>query len=104
MKSGHDGPCNCPCHDHPGTLHIMPCCNHTYVQRIFYARPSVGTTVKTTRANPAVIDWTPDALVSRQWEILGEITAHHDAHGLSFEVKHPDGTIGHYDRSEFDLA
>ena len=27
------GPCSCPCHDHPGTLHFVACCSYTYQPR-----------------------------------------------------------------------
>ena len=60
-----------------------------------------GTLVKTIRrANPKVTDWTPGALASRQWGVVGEIVEHHDSYGLCYEVKHPDGTIGYYDPTE----
>ncbi len=65
---------------------------------------SPGTSVKTTQANPAVTDWTLEAWASRQWGVTGKVVTHHDAHGLSYEVKHPDGTNGHYDPSEFEVA
>ena len=29
-----NGPCNCPCHDYPGTLHFMPCCAFTGESRV----------------------------------------------------------------------
>jgi len=25
--------CSCDCHDNPGIMHMMPCCNFTYQQR-----------------------------------------------------------------------
>ena len=64
---------------------------------------SSGARVNTTKENSAVSDWTKEAQESRQWGVQGEIVTHHDAHGLSYEVKHPDGTIGHYDPSEIEV-
>jgi len=45
-------------------------------------------------------DWTADALASRQWGVEGQIVKHHDSHGLTYEVRHPDGSIGHYEHHE----
>ena len=65
---------------------------------------SRGARVVTTRANAAVTDWLPSAAASRQWGVRGEIIAHHDSHGLSYEVRHADGTIGHYDPTEIAIT
>lgn len=65
---------------------------------------SLGTSVKTTRENPGIKDWTPEARSSRQWGVQGEVVAYHDSHGLSYEVKHPDGSIGHYDPTEIEVV
>lgn len=65
---------------------------------------SAGTRVKTLRENPNVSDWTPEALASRQWGVEGRVVTHHDSHGLSYEVRHPDGTIGHYDPTEIEAV
>ncbi len=27
------GPCSCTCHDYPGTLHMVPCCNYAHAPR-----------------------------------------------------------------------
>ena len=64
---------------------------------------SPGTSVRTTRANPAVTDWTPEALLTRQWGVTGTVLTHHDSHGLSYEVTHADGSVGHYDPSELEI-
>ncbi|MBP9821826.1 MAG: hypothetical protein KBC81_00010 [Candidatus Pacebacteria bacterium] len=61
-----------------------------------------GTMVKTTQENPAVTGWTREALNSRLWGVKGKIVTHHDSHGLSYEVEHPDRTIGHYDPTELE--
>lgn len=62
-----------------------------------------GTLVATTQENSEVDDWSEEALASRQWGVKGKVVNHHDGHGLSYEVEHPDGTIGHYDPSEFKV-
>ena len=66
---------------------------------------SVGATVVTTKANVALQkEWTKEAWASRQWGVTGKIVTYHDSHGLSYEVRHPDGTIGHYDPSELQTV
>lgn len=62
-----------------------------------------GTLVETTYANVG-IGWTPEALISRQWEVKGTVVKHHNSHGLCYEVKHPDGSIGYYDPSEIKIV
>lgn len=64
-----------------------------------------GTVVKTTEPNMKMRgEWTEEGWASRQWGVEGPIITHHDSHGLSYEVKHPDGTIGYYDPSEFKVT
>jgi hypothetical protein len=60
------------------------------------------TQVRTVEAEKVSLDWTPEALISRQWGVVGSITKHHDAHGLTYEVRHPDGSIGHYEERELE--
>lgn len=63
-----------------------------------------GTKVKTSsgpKAKPN--DWLPECLASRQWGVKGTILKHHDSHGLSYEVQHEDGTVGHYDPLELEV-
>lgn len=63
-----------------------------------------GTRVRTTKANLALRkEWTKEAWESRQWGVRGKVRTHHDSHGLSYEVEHPDGSIGHYDPSEIEV-
>lgn len=64
-----------------------------------------GTRVRTTQINEDMVgEWSDEALASKQWGVTGEIVAHHDSHGLSYEVRHDgDGSIGHYDPSEFEV-
>lgn len=59
---------------------------------------SDGTRVCTTAEE--VTDWTPEAQASRKWGVEGEILTHHDSHGLCYEVRHQDGSVGHYDYRE----
>lgn len=64
-----------------------------------------GTTVVTTQANESLrSEWTDEGWASRKWGVLGIVKNHHDSHGLSYEVKHQDGTIGHYDPSEIEVS
>ena len=65
---------------------------------------SSDSSVKTTRENFTVTDWTLEAKRSRQWGVQGTVVTHHDSHGLSYEIRHPDGTIGHYDPTELEIA
>lgn len=66
-----------------------------------YPPLSPGTRVKTTAPNEALrCEWTTEAWNSRQWGVEGTVITHHDSHGLYYEVRHPDGTIGSYDPSE----
>lgn len=90
--------------DSPITYTFVP---QGYLQAIpdaKYPPVSPGTLVKTTHANHDIKDWTPEGLASRQWDVKGKVVTHHDSHGLTYEVRHPDGTIGHYDPSEFELV
>lgn len=65
----------------------------------------VGTTVKTTEPNLAKQrEWTAEAWAGRQWGVEGPVVRYHDSHGLSYKVRHPDGTIGNYDPSELELV
>jgi len=32
------------------------------------------------------------------------VVVFHDSHWLTYEVKHPDGTIGHYEPRELEVA
>ena len=40
---------------------------------------------------------------NRQWGVKGKILTHHDSHGLCFEVKHEDHSIGTYDPDEIEV-
>jgi len=64
-------------------------------------RIPIGTEVRTriTKSCEAS-DWTQAAKDSRRHNATGEVSAVHDAHGLSYEVRHSDGTVGHYEPHE----
>jgi hypothetical protein len=68
------------------------------------ARIPVGTLVKTTEENPFVTDWSSEAKTSRKWGVEGSILVCHDSHGLCYEVRHPDGSVGYYDPTELELV
>ena len=64
-----------------------------------------GTEVITTQANIDIADeWTKKAAAQRKWGVVGLVIAHHDSHGLCYDVKHTDGSIGSYDPSEFETT
>lgn len=63
-------------------------------------RHQIGTRVVTREPEQVSKDWTAEALSTRQWGVQGEILRHHDSHGLTYEVRHPDGSVGHYEPRE----
>ena len=66
-----------------------------------YPPISYGTRVKTTEPNTALRrHWTDEGWASKKCGVEGVVIDHHDSHGLSYEVEHDDGTVGHYDPSE----
>jgi len=44
--------------------------------------------------------WTEEAKAVRKFGVLGTIIYHHDSHGLCYDVRHDDGTVGCYDSRE----
>lgn len=61
-----------------------------------------GTKVKTTEANIALKkEWTREAWEAKKWGVEGEVIGHHDSHGLCYDIRHEDGSIGCYDPTEF---
>lgn len=46
--------------------------------------------------------WTEEGLRSRRWRIRGTIVAVHDSHGLHYDVRHEDGSVGYYEHRELD--
>ena len=69
-----------------------------------YPPISAGTLVKTTSPTTPNSEWTFEARANRKWGVQGRILTHHDSHGLCYEVKHPDGTVGAYDPSELEVV
>lgn len=69
-----------------------------------YPPISNGTLVKTTSSNTPDSDWTSEALANRRWSVHGKVLTHHDSHGLCYEVRHSDGTVGAYDPSELEVV
>jgi len=65
------------------------------------ARLSMGTAIRTTQPNLAMRnEWTDEGWDARKWGVIGTITAHHDSHGLCYDVQHEDGSDACYDPSE----
>lgn len=63
-----------------------------------------GSRVKTTQLNISTQDeWTKEGLANKKWGVKGTIIAHHDSHGLCYDVLHDDGTKGCYDPSEIKI-
>jgi hypothetical protein len=63
-----------------------------------------GTQVLTTRPDlKRRSEWTKEGWKSRRWGVQGTIINHHDSHGLCYEVRHHNGTVGYYDPSEFQV-
>lgn len=70
-----------------------------------YPPISPGTSVKTTEPNLGMRgEWTDEGWAKRKWDMQGEIITHHDSHGLCYDVRHEDGTVGCYDPSEFEVV
>jgi hypothetical protein len=70
-----------------------------------YPPISRGTKVRTTQANMSLRnEWTDEAWKERQWGVQGTVVSHSDAHGLCYEVLHPDSTVGFYDPSEIEVV
>lgn len=64
-----------------------------------------GTEVKTTQPNLEMRgEWTDEGWASKKWGVQGTILTHHDSHGLCYDVRHEDGTVGCYDPSELEVV
>ncbi len=69
-----------------------------------YTRISPETPVKTTQPNLSMRkEWTDEGWARRKWGVQGKVITHHDSHGLCYDVRHEDGTIGCYDPSELEI-
>lgn len=63
-----------------------------------------GTPVRTTTPNEARRrEWTEEGWAKKRSGVEGVIVTHHDSHGLCYDIRHNDGTVGCYDPSEFTL-
>lgn len=69
-----------------------------------YPPISDGTLVKTKSSNTPDSEWTSEARANRKWGVHGRVLTHHDSHGLCYEVRHSDGTVGAYDPSELEVV
>lgn len=70
-----------------------------------YPPISLGMEVLTTQANMSLRkEWTDDAWKMRQWNVRGIVVDFSDAHGLCYEVQHPDNSTGYYDPSELRVV
>ena len=66
---------------------------------------SPGTKVRTTQPNMALRkEWTDEGWESKEWGVQGVVIAHHDSHGLCYDVRHEHGTQGCYDPSELEIV
>ena len=58
----------------------------------------IGDKVTTTEENPTVTGWRKPE--DRRWGVSGGVFNESDSHGLCYQVKHDDGSLGWYDPSE----
>lgn len=63
-----------------------------------------GTKVKTTEKQLPDTEWSEEVLANRKWGVKGVVLRHYDSHGLCYDVRHEDGTVGCYDPSEFEIV
>lgn len=69
-----------------------------------YPPISPGTRVRTTAPNLALRhQWTDEGWAEKKWGVQGKVLTHHDSHGLCYDVRHTDGTVGCYDPSEIEI-
>lgn len=58
--------------------------------------------VKTVRSNPAN-DREYTAEANRRWGVKGTLVQYSNSHGLCFQVRHDDGSLGAYEPDELRL-
>jgi hypothetical protein len=64
-----------------------------------------GASVRTTKEDPEVAEtYTEEGKRKRRWGVEGTIGSTSDAHGLSYEVNHADGSRGYYGPSELEAV
>ncbi len=69
-----------------------------------YPPLSNGTIVRTTKPNlEKMEEWTADGWASKQWGVYGTVVMYHDSHGLCYEVRHDDESMGAYDPTELEV-
>ena len=70
-----------------------------------YPPISPGTVIVTMQPNLEMRDeWTDEGWASRKLGVRGTVITHHDSHGLYYDVRHTDGTVGCYDPSELKVV
>ena len=52
---------------------------------------------------PKADNYTAEGKKKRKWGVTGIIIAHHNSHGLCYDVRHDDGSVGTYDPDELEL-
>lgn len=62
-----------------------------------------GTRVKTISEKLRPDLFHPDVRSSRKWGVTGTVLKHHEAYGLSYDVRHDDGTESSYDATEIQV-
>jgi|APSaa5957512576_1039674.scaffolds.fasta_scaffold51546_3 hypothetical protein len=62
-----------------------------------------GQPVRTTESKADLNGWTAEGVANRRWGVLGVVVAHHDAHGLTYEVRFLDDSIGFYQQDELEI-
>ena len=63
-----------------------------------------GTKVRTTQPNLEKRQgWSDEGWASKKWDVRGTVLTHHDFHGLCYDVRHEDDTVGCYDPSELEV-
>ena len=64
-----------------------------------------NTRVQTTKPNLELrSEWTDEGWAKKKWGVRGTVLAHHDSHGLCYDVLHDDGTEACYDPSEIEVV
>lgn len=72
------------------------------MNRATYPTRPIGSKVLTVETNCTSDDWTAPALEKRKFNVAGKIVGYHDSHGIIYEVRHTDGSVGCYDPWELD--
>lgn len=59
-----------------------------------------GEPVETIEPKKKPKGWDAEALTARKWSVSGKVIDHSDSHGVSYKVRHQDGTEAWYERTE----